>query len=227
MRHVQSICTLAVAAFGLAVMSGCTIATNGAPAGPAGPPTSKTVAVTPFTAVEVSAGVDVAFSPGAPSAVLTGDERYFDRITVTQKGETLSIGRRTQGLMEAWNDPVTVALTGPAALTRIAASSGADINATAVAAADLSVSASSGAVVRVSGTCAALDADASSGASVQASALQCADATGAASSGGQTHMFAATTARARASSGGAVRVHGPASLVERSESSGGSVSTMN
>lgn len=214
-----------LAALGAMALSGCVVATG--PSEPAGPAATQSAPVTAFSALDVSAGVDVTYAPGEPSVTLKGDARYFDRIRVENRGETLVIGRQPAGVMEWWTGQVKVIVTGPAALTRLEASSGANVKAEGLATGAIAIRASSGANATVTGACEAVSADASSGGNVFAQGLTCADATASASSGANARVFAEKTASGEASSGANVRVYGPGALQGRSESSGGSVSKMN
>lgn len=183
----------------------------------------KPVPVGAFRAIEASAGMSVTIEPGAPSATLSGDPRYFDRVIVEMSGDTLRISRKSwSNWGSSWRDQVHVRVTGPADLARIVASSGADVTALSIAARDLDVRASSGAELRVAGSCANLQAEASSGADLDARQLKCQTVEARASSGADLDVFAETTARASASSGADATVHGPGVLTERSSNSGGS-----
>jgi hypothetical protein len=184
----------------------------------------KPVAIGPFSGIEAAAGMSVTVTPGAPSATLVGDPRFFDRVIVDMRGDTLRITRKTQmGWGFSWRDQVTVRVTGPADLKRLAASSGAELTAESLAGGDVDLEASSGAELIVGGSCGTVRADGSSGADLDARRLKCKDANARASSGADVDVYADKTARANASSGADVTVYGPGTLVEKSSSSGGGV----
>jgi hypothetical protein len=185
------------------------------------------VPIGPFAAIEASSGIDVTFSPGPPSAVLVGDAAKFDRVDVRVEGDRLIVRRKGGILVGAWRGEVKVRVTGPAQLTALTASSGANLEATGIAASDLRLTSSSGADLRVSGVCENLRADASSGSDLNAKDLICADVSAEASSGADAIVHAEKSLRAGASSGGDVAHYGPASAVDVRESSGGDVTRRN
>lgn len=187
----------------------------------------KAVAIGAFTDIEAATGMTVTVTPGAPSATLVGDARYFDRVIVEMRGDTLSIRRKSWGWGSSWRDQVKVRVTGPAALKRLAASSGAELSVANLVTTDLVLEASSGAELEVAGACQTLRADASSGADLMARKLICQDVTANASSGADADVYAEKTARGGASSGADVTIYGPATLVDKSSSSGGSVRKAN
>jgi hypothetical protein len=184
----------------------------------------KPVAIPTFSAIEAAAGMSVTVAPGAPLVTLIGDPRYFDRVIVAVQGDTLTISRKSWTKWgSSWRDQVKVRVTGPADLRRLAASSGADLTVPKLVGGAVELDASSGAELKVAGTCTTLSAEASSGADLNARQLICQEASARASSGADLDVYAEKTARGRASSGADVTVHGPANMVEKSSSSGGSV----
>jgi hypothetical protein len=183
----------------------------------------QAVPIGPFTAIEASSGMDVTFSPGPPSAVLVGDATKFDRVEVRVEGDRLLVRRKSGRMFGTWRGEVKVRVTGPAALTALTASSGADLDATGVVARVLRLSSSSGADLKISGTCEDLSADASSGADIAAKNLICGNVRVDASSGADAVVHAEQSIRASASSGADVVYSGPVGAIAVSESSGGDV----
>jgi hypothetical protein len=193
--------------------------------GKPGTESEKPLTISSFSAIEASAGMDVIFSPGAPSAKLVGDAKEFEQVEVKVENNVLKVTRKSRGwgIRGGWNGQVRVVVTGPAALSAIAASSGADVAASGVATDRLALNSSSGADIDVSGTCRTLAASASSGSDINAKELACEDVAAQASSGADAVVYASKTLSASASSGGDVTHYGPAAATSVSESSGGDV----
>jgi len=105
----------------------------------------------------------------------------------------------------------------------IAASRGASVRATNIAARDLDVAAAMGGEVELAGTCRALDVSAAMGGSVEAEGLRCENADASASMGGSVSLFAARSLDAAASMGGSITNTGGASQGDNSAVMGGSI----
>ncbi len=107
--------------------------------------------------------------------------------------------------------------------TSVNVSSSGDVTLRSAAAASFDVNASSGASAELTGVCSTLSVSASSGADVEAGELRCAEVSVTASSGADIDAFATASAKARASSGADVTVHGNPAVRDESRSSGGDV----
>lgn len=106
---------------------------------------------------------------------------------------------------------------------RAGASSGADINLHDISYEAVSLSASSGADIEASGTCISIRGNASSGADIEANGLECKDARANASSGGDLSLYASQSLDANASSGGDINIVGNPTKIDINTSSGGDV----
>lgn len=116
-----------------------------------------------------------------------------------------------------------VVVTMPS-LDSIAASKGAEVNATGIDSGSLDLSASMGGAIDAAGRCRALTVAASMGGAVDADAVQCERADISASMGGSADVYASAAISAAASMGGAVTVEGNPTSRDVSTSMGGSVS---
>ena len=85
----------------------------------------------------------------------------------------------------------------------------------------LALEASSGAALRLTGACTDLRASASSGAQLDSAGLHCKTADLTVSSGANVRVWAETSVRGEASSGGSILVQGKPSQVSSRQSSGG------
>ena len=201
-----------------------------------------------FTNVSVRGGVEVDILSGDSFHIEVDVSRrsLARNLTVRKRGDTLVIERERGwslfmlGMADRYHVTVTMPeLAGINAgagsdvdvratyadTLEISASSGAYVDLAAVIAQDVALRASSGANVEVAGTCTHVSARASSGANIDAEELRCQTASARASSGADIDLYASETAEGRASSGGDIDIHGPARLLDVSESSGGDVST--
>lgn len=190
------------------------------------PATSQGAGDTPdiagFEELDVSAGMQVVFSQAPDYSIdvemLRGER---DDVRIERDGDTLEIGRhRRLGWAEQARARIT--LTGPR-LDSVDVSSGASLEASAIAADDFDVDVSSGASATLAGACRDLDIDASSGASLDASGMECVEGDIDASSGASVQVRLTGTVEVDASSGASVRVKGGARATEVERSSGASV----
>jgi hypothetical protein len=173
--------------------------------GPAGSGTLVTEVrdVGPFSAISVSAGVEVRLvvDPDAPQSVaVTYDDNLLDRIRTATEGDTLVIS--PSGSFRTTGGGRFVSVTTPR-LTRLAASSGA--------------------TVIGAGSAASLDLDVSSGGDVDISDVDVAMLTIAVSSGAEADVRATQSVSGDVSSGASVRVFGDPVTRDVSTSSGADV----
>lgn len=193
-----------------------------------------------FTEVKVSEGLDVYVTQGNSTAInVEADENIIDLIRTDIKNGTLRIHtEKPIGRAKAKR----VHLTMPR-VTRLAASSGADLESTDVISAErlvldsssgadihvtvnageIECSTSSGSDIRVSGTAEMLIADASSGSDINASDLEVKNCIAEASSGADITVNASQEINARASSGGDIKYSGNPVVVKKNSSSSGHV----
>lgn len=173
-----------------------------------------------FTKVDASAGTDVIVTVGQAFRVeVTGPGA--DRIQTAVEGNTLHV-RPTPGFHWGPRPRSEIRVTMPR-VTGLSASSGADIEASGLNGADVTLESSSGADLDASGTCGAVNASASSGSDIDARRLVCASGSADVSSGADITLHVTGTLNVDASSGGGVTVYGDASIGDVSLSSGGSL----
>ncbi len=203
--------------------------------------------VSPFNAIKASAGVDVYLSMGTSESVrVEGSERDLKDLVVETKGETLHIYYKSrsdwsifQGSMRRSAKVYVQAVE----LQEVSASSGADIRSEntirgevlAVSASsgadirldiqvgDLSLESSSGSDIYLSGRALSVNAVASSGSDIKADKLSATVAMLTVSSGADIRMEVLQELKARASSGGDIKVSGNPGERDVEKSSGGSV----
>ncbi len=179
--------------------------------------------LTGFDRIAASAGVTVILQQGPFSIRAEEPGGQFDRLKIELHGSTLIVSR-TADFGWGWLRPnrhYTVTITAPA-YAGVDASSGSKVSGQ-INAQDLHVNASSGADLRLSGSCASLTGNASSGADLDSAGLRCRTASLTVSSGANLRAWANGTASGHASSGADIVVHGLPNLVDRHQSSGGSV----
>lgn len=199
-----------------------------------------------FDRIEASSGLHVTVTPGEAASVVVDapDPADLDKLIVEVRGNTLVLGQQHKwfDFSFAFGPRVEVKVTAPA-LRAIAVSSGADLTASGwsvpefdlaassgahvavsdIAANNVSANASSGGSIEAAGKCANLDADASSGGQLNASGLICNEVSVNASSGGSAEVHATDAITAGASSGGSVTVTGNPSKTQIQSSFGGSI----
>jgi hypothetical protein len=180
--------------------------------------------LTGFASVESSAGVDVEITVGGGYSIRAeGDAEALDHLRIELDGDTLEIGRENTGLFSfGRKGQATVYVTTPT-LESISASSGSDLSAVGIDAAEFEASVSSGADAELSGTCGSLKADGSSGADLDAEDLKCTHAVADVSSGADLTIYASESLEADASSGGDITVYGGPTNTDIDKSSGGGV----
>lgn len=185
---------------------------------------SKSYSLSGFDEVDVSAGVDVVLKQGPFAVSVDAPRGYLDQLNIELEGSRLVISRKSHMLWIGSGPSYKVTVTAPD-YKAIETSSGADVLADNLAFKDLRVSVSSGADVKISGTCAGLRVNASSGADFKGDDLKCQTAEAEGSSGADILAFATASARGHASSGADIRFSGNPAQVDKSSSSGGSVTT--
>jgi len=196
-----------------------------------------------FNALDVSAGVTVIYEVGESQSVVAENNRgNFDKLRIENRGDTLVIKRANSGWFRRNRENYTVRVTGPAVSAidsssgsmvkangvsgndvDLEVSSGASLHVTNVQADSISLGASSGSRLEAAGSCSGAEIDASSGASIDANDLICVDVDAGASSGASVRAHASKSVDGHASSGASVKVTGGATDIEKSRSSGGSV----
>ena len=145
----------------------------------------------------------------------------FEHLRLEVRGSTLVVSR-TPTFNFFWSSPsrhYTVTITAPA-YSSVSASSGSSVSGQ-IAPAALALEASSGAALRLTGACTDLRASASSGAQLDSAGLHCKTADLTVSSGANVRVWAETSVRGEASSGGSILVQGKPSQVSSRQSSGG------
>lgn len=200
--------------------------------------------VSSFTAIDVSAGIDVSFETGQSQSVSVENSKGdFGDIIVEVRGDTLVLKRPNRGLSWAKRERYSVAVSAPTLSVldvssgadaigsglsgrevSISTSSGADANVVDIVAENVSLSSSSGSDLKASGTCDHVEADSSSGSDIEARELICKSADADASSGSDIEIYASERVDADASSGADVDVFGGPTQTQIDKSSGGSVS---
>lgn len=209
---------------------------------------SKTFDLAPFTAIEISSGINAVVTVGGTQSVVADSpsQEELDRMLVEVR----------DGKLHAWIDwdlfdlldfgdserQVTITISVPA-LEAASADSGSDVQVTGISGENIRLNASSGADLtvmkasggsfdlnsssgsdlEVEGTCESAVVNASSGSDLNADRLICADVDVNASSGSSIEVHATTSLKANASSGGSITVFGKPADVDEEESSGGDV----
>lgn len=211
---------------------------------------SKTFDVEPFTAIEITSGLDAVVTVGGTLSVVAESPRQEEldelRIEVRNGRLRASTDGEDWGLLEflfeAGNRETRITITVPELTAAEAsagsdvdvsgmsgdevvlnASSGADLNVTAASGTRFELNASSGSDLTVEGTCKSADVNASSGSDLDAERLLCEDVAVNASSGSGARVHASASVDAEASSGASVSVSGKPAEVEQEASSGGDI----
>ena len=208
---------------------------------------SKSFDVEPFTAVEISSGLNAVVSVGGDLTVSaeSGRQDSLDELMIEVENGTLRAWTDWNlfDLLDFGNEgQTTITITVPE-LTGATANSGADVDITGMTGDRLSLDASSGASVdarqlaggrvtaeassgarlQAAGECDEMTAEASSGALVDVRSVVCEAATAEASSGAHADVHATRAVEAEASSGGGVTVFGKPGETRVDSSSGGNV----
>lgn len=206
---------------------------------------TRTYDVGDFTAIDISAGLDLTFETGSAQSISVENRNGdFSDIEVVTKGNTLVLkrvknnwgwGRKRERYGITVTAPVISSIeassgsdvagrgmTGESVYVDV--SSGADVTVTGVDAGTVTIETSSGSDASVSGTCVTVRAESSSGSDIEARDLICENGRAQASSGSDISIHTTASVDADASSGGDVDVYGGPTDVESDKSSGGSVS---
>jgi hypothetical protein len=203
---------------------------------------TKNVAVSNFSAVSVSAGIELLITQGSSeSAKIVANSDVIDEVEITTSGNTVKVGWKSNWGFKNHNNRNAKVYINYKKLNNISASSGSSVktenplktdhlDASASSGAsidakvecnDLEVSISSGASSAFTGKTTNLRAEASSGASANLLNLTAENATAKASSGASLKVYATKALETTASSGGDIRYKGDASLRNSSSRSGG------
>lgn len=183
---------------------------------------AETRDVSGFTGVAAADRIRVEVTVGSSYRVdVTGSDAA--RVRTRVEDGTLRI-RRTNRPWFGETPPIdaTVRVTMPR-VESLASSMGADLSATGIDVATISLAASMGGELNVSGACSSLDAAASMGGVINAEGLRCRDADVSASMGGEARVYASNRFDVSASMGGAVNVAGEGRATDVSLSMGGSL----
>ena len=207
---------------------------------------TRTIELPPFTALDVSSGIDAVVKVGGPQSVTAEatDKRMLDDLQLKVENGTLKayIDWSLFDLFSFGHNGIKLTIAVPS-LTRVEASAGADIDAdgvtgdalsfnsssgadlrlTAVAGKSIALNASSGANIKADGTCETGKANASSGSDIEVADLLCATMDANASSGSDLEVHASKSVKANASSGSDLTVVGNPADVKQESSSGGDV----
>jgi hypothetical protein len=178
-----------------------------------------------FTEISASSSADVVLKQGPFSVSAESSSGDFKDLIVEVRGDTLVIGRESNGWNFGNRTRYTVTVTAPS-IQELRASSSADIAASDYSFKNLDVSVSSSGNVTLSGSCTDLDLNVSSSGDFRGTDLRCDNARVSASSSGDADVFAAKSANAKASSSGDVRIHGKPATFDKSTSSSGSVKVL-
>lgn len=195
------------------ILSGCWHQVDG------GPEASETRSLDAYSHVRLEGGLTAHFKPGEPSVTIDSQQKVIENLdTVVRQG--VLVVRVKPGVKVSSLEWTTINITG-SDVTRLEASGGSTLNATALAGRELAIEASGGSHVDAAGAVTSLDIDASGGSTVNAHAAS--EAVKVDASGGSVVELTATgSVRGEASGGSRVRVAGGGDL-SNVESSGGSV----
>lgn len=158
-----------------------------------------------FHAIDASTGVTVVVHAGTPvAASVTADDNLLGQIVTEVRDGTLFV-RLEGGVRTAYPLRVELANSG---IDAISASTGATVEADAVAAPSLSITASTGATVRATGTADSLHVVSSTGASADLRAVVAGRVDVDVSTGASTHVQPTASVSGTCTGGGSVLVHG-------------------
>lgn len=202
---------------------------------------TKNVAVSNFSEVSVSAGIQLLITQGSSeSAKIVANSDVIDEVEITKSGSEVKVGWKSNWGFKNHNNRnakvyisykklnslsassgSSIQTENPLKTDRLSASasSGASINAN-ITSSDLQVEISSGATITLTGKTTNLKLQASSGASVSTANLTAEYGTAEASSGASVTVNVTKALETRASSGGNIRYKGDASLKNNSSRSG-------
>lgn len=204
------------------------------------PASAETRALSGFTSVAASGGIQVEVSQGTEFAV-TVEGRDANQILTDVHGRWLRISRRgwlnfgrgpdaivnvTLPELEALSASSGVTIRAQAIVARqlnVTASQGAQVDAAHVRVGTLSLAASQGAMLDIAGACTELGVRASMGGVIDANGLACERADVNASMGGAVEIHATDTVSASASMGGVIDVSGQPEHRDAHASMGGQI----
>lgn len=203
---------------------------------------TKNVAVSNFSEVSVSAGIQLLITQGtSESAKIVANSDVIDEVEVTKSGNEVKVGWKSNwGFNNSHKNRTAKVYISYKKLNSISASSGSSIKTenllktdrlsasvssgatidANINTSDLQIDISSGATAKFAGKTANLKLGASSGASVNTNDLTAEYATAEASSGASVNINVTKALETRASSGGSIRYKGDASLKNNSSRSG-------
>jgi hypothetical protein len=206
---------------------------------------SKTFNVEPFTAIEISSGIDAKVTTGGTLSVVgeAPDDGQLNELKVEVSGgklrafvdwnllgflmpeKTLKLTITVPELHAANADSgASVEVAGVSGdVVSLGASSGANLSVTGAAGTRYEIESSSGAGLTVEGACETAMLEASSGANLGADKLLCQSVTAEASSGASADVFASARAKLEASSGANLDLAGKPASIEQDASSGASI----
>ncbi len=220
----------------MTALGGC-IATAG------GPTETRDYALSGFDSINAGSGIDVVLAQGPFAVKAEAPEGKLDSIVIEQSGRELKIGRKSDMTWFGSTGRYVVNVSAPA-YASIAASGGADVDATSLQSDVLALDASGGADINIqgarigilqastsgggdidlAGTCTSATVTANGGGNFDGEDFDCDTVTASASGGGDIDVGARTTATGNASAGGDVRFHGSPTNVTANKNAGGDVS---
>ena len=205
---------------------------------------TKTYSLESFQKISASAGVNVTFEIGETQSIIAENKNNnFEKLILENRGDTLVISRKNSGWFGNRNrENYTIRITAPAISgveassgasvratglkgdqVKLSSSSGSNLNAMNIDAQAVLIQASSGSDLEAYGKCSSVTLSSSSGSSIDADELVCTSVKASASSGSSLRAHATSQVDGSASSGASVKVSGGATNIEKSKSSGGSV----
>ena len=193
-----------------------------------------------FNEIKVSQGITVYLTQGNKTDLsVEADENIMDLLVTEAEGNTLKIyfdknvNRATKKVYLTAKEVNSIKTSSGASVKGentlnttaivLKSSSGSSIKLN-LNAESVSSSSSSGSTIKLSGTTTNFEADASSGSSIHANNLKAEVGDAQVSSGASIDIYASDKLKARASSGGSIDYSGSPKSVDKSKSSGGSVS---
>lgn len=188
---------------------------------------TKNVAVSNFSELSVSAGIELLITQGSTEgAKIVAKEDVINEVEIEKSGNSVHVGwKRNEGFMNSFKNRKAKVYISYKTLNSISASSGSSVVTENVLSTDrLNAKASSGASIKAKVSCTDLEVHTSSGGSADISG-KATNLDASASSGGSLDAYdlSSTYAKAHASSGGSVDINVSKGL-EASSSSGGSIS---
>ena len=194
-----------------------------------------------FTEIKVSQGITVFLTQGNQTDLhVEADENIIDLLVTEVEGNTLKVyfdknvsrakarnvyvtADELTSLKSTSGSDIRSEGTIRAKNLKLSTNSGAELN-LAISATSVDCSSSSGAHAKLSGTTESFDGSASSGSSIDADNLTSKTAKAGVSSGADISIHASEELDARASSGGHISFEGNPTVLNKSKSSGGSIS---